>query len=167
MIMYQTTFNEIVYTNDLSKLSKTSTITTIEIIYQGYDYFHNENFDQCLKLQLQAWNEIKKNIKQSNQPKVTLKWLEIQLDYEDNIITWFDDFLTALCNVHNLLQQKEFLNEMLTLFTCDNYKLDHFKAAYGECLMFLKEYDQAYKWLIIGLKKIVLIIFVLNHIYRA
>lgn len=88
MIMYQTTFNEIVYANDLSKLSKTSTITTIEIIYQGYDYFHDKNFDQSLKLWLQAWNEIKKNIKQSNQPKVTLKWLEIQLDYEDNIITW-------------------------------------------------------------------------------
>ena len=48
--------------------------------------------------------------------------------------------------MHNLLQQKEFLNEVLTFFTNDNYELDHFKAAYGECLMFLKEYDQAYKW---------------------
>lgn len=61
-------------------------------------------------------------------------------------MTWFDDFLTALCNAHNLLQQKEFLNEVLTLFTYNNHELDHFKAAYGECLMLLKEYDQAYKW---------------------
>lgn len=146
MIMYQTTFNETSYANDLAKLSKTNTITTTELIYQGYDYFHDDNFDQCLKLWSSAWHEIKTAIKQSNQLKVTLEWLEILLDYEDTIKSWFDDFLTALCNNHGILQQKEFLNEVLTLFTCNNHELDHFKAAYGECLVFLKEDDQAYKW---------------------